>query len=206
MKEWNKRFSETDVTLFPQESQLPKGISTNYDLTDFQSEVESEKLDLERTKLHWEEKYSELQKQGEMERISKLRLSQKTAPQQDSSKYIMTETSHVNSNNQSQYRTDPTNESAIEREIRLAQEREAELRRDHSLVGNQQSPSSGFHDLTEADQGSELMKRSIIENEIQVQQLREKAYHQELPQHRVNRNKVRRKWTWIGRVAERGIR
>ena len=200
VKEWNKKFSEADVTLFPQESQVPKGISTNYDVTEFHSEVESEKLDLERTKQQWEEKYIEIQKQGEMEKISKQRMSQKQEQQVKNEKYIISRGQpEVKAVHVQQKMAPPAGESAIDREIRLAQEREADMKREHGMLGKSQAPSNGFEEMTEADQASEMMKRTIIENEIQQQQQRENAYHQELPQHRVNRNKVS---TYIGEMRE----
>ena len=164
VKEWNEKFATNDVTLFPQEPQTPKGITLNYDLSNFHSEVESEKLDLERTKHKWEEKYAEIQKQDEIDRSSKQRLS------------VNRSVSHQNNNNIVHH------ESAIDREIRLAKEREEELRRDHGALA---TPPVVVQRPAEIES-----RTSIIEREVQQQQHRESQYHQEIPRQKIVRNKV----------------
>jgi len=95
--------------------------------------------------------------------------------------------------------TELSNESAIEREIRLANEREELLRKEQEerskLIARQQASAAAskqesfpeseennnrptFHEMTEADRGSELRQREdLIQRELQEQQERESELH-----------------------------
>ena len=91
------------------------------------------------------------------------------------------------------------NESAIEREIRLAMEREEMIKKEQQErelnlkqkgkvdVGIFQSNDEdesfkpNYHEMTEADRGSELWKReSLIQQELREQEEREKAFHKKV--------------------------
>lgn len=91
--------------------------------------------------------------------------------------------------------TEHANESAIEREIRLAMEREELLKREQEERANlqerqvssvkkepfekieQNNNKPTYHEMTEADRGSELQQREeLIQQELQEQEEREAAY------------------------------
>ncbi len=124
---WEDQIATGDVSLFPKEPERISHISSSIDLTDFKSDVETQSIaDLRSTKQAWE-KLSE-DREKEIQREKSILKSEDQMRKFSDTRYL--------NNNIYAYDSPPQderlyeNESAIDREIRLAQEREAELKRE----------------------------------------------------------------------------
>ena len=226
-KLWEEQFASGEVSLFPRPDTNRKKSISNQDVTNFKSEVETESIGaLRDVKKQWEQKAEELAKEKEdrerristsksYDSLSMPRLNSTgdmpTSKSYDSFSISRTGKGHAlaESPGEGDYVGDDdafSYESAIDREVRLANEREKELRREQEArlarlrlapspppaappPAVVRAPPQEGVTLTAAEQ---LAKESIIEREIKEQQWREEQLRHEGKLHQPSHtNKVR---------------
>ena len=142
---WEDKIATGDVRLVPRIPEVKKS-HTIQDLSDFKSEVETESIaDLASTKLHWEKKAEESEDiKGPVKSRASIGTSLRSIPASKSwdagrgagyrdtnvvrDTNIYTNSEHAESVPSYSKPPVPENESAIDREIRLAREREEEIK------------------------------------------------------------------------------
>ena len=115
-RHWEDKIATGDVSLFPRQPEPNRKASI--DIADFKSEVETESITLSSAKQHWEKVAAENENEKNTQKTQK--------PALNNNLYydVQVDNSYVDEvdNDEDEY------ESAIDREIRLAQQREEDLR------------------------------------------------------------------------------
>ncbi|XP_046549946.1 serine/arginine repetitive matrix protein 2-like isoform X2 [Haliotis rubra] len=161
---------------------------------DTTEEVNRESIrDLSSTRHQWETILSPVAEKSESRKKSTVRHWEVNFPNKRKSVSIEADQVDASLTNMEDTQDKYANESAIEREIRLNMEREETLRREqeerkllrekgkvdttiYESVPKDDETKPMFHELTEADRGSEMWKReTIIQQELREQEEKERA-------------------------------